>query len=120
MKEILVNLPDASTLYVPVPCRGILKGMKAVFQSNTVEVGDTIVAYRDTTAVNTLTATDTAGLIVETGVPDTTNKDLVFDPDSTTALYKMIKLVNTGAPGAALVLLQYDEYASVYQAPLEA
>ena len=120
MKRIYVDLPDASTIYVPVPCRGTLAGMKAVFQSNTVEAGDTIVASRNTTAVNTLTATETAGLVMETGVPDATNKGLVFDPDSATPTDKVIKITNTGAPGAAIVLLEYDDTAYVAQAALEA
>ena len=119
MIRLLIALPDASTIYVPAPCRGNLSGMKAVFQTATVEPGDTIIAYRNATAVNTLTAVDTAGLVVETGVPDATNKGLIFDPADTTAVNQVIKLVNAGAPGASIVELQFDEYAYVKQTPLE-
>jgi hypothetical protein len=120
MIRITVDLPDASTIYVPAPCRGTLSGMKAVFQTNTVEANDTIVASRGATAVNTLTVVDTAGLVIEKGVPDATNKGLVFDPDSTTGTEQVIKLANTGAPGAAIVTLEFDEYAYVAQAASEA
>jgi hypothetical protein len=120
MIRLLVNLPDASTIYVPAPCRGKVAGIKAVFQTNVVEADDTIVVSRDTTAVNTLTAVTTAGLVVETGVPDTTYKDLLFDPDSDTATSQVMKIANTGSPGAALVLIEFDDYAAVAQAATEA
>jgi len=120
MRNLLVILPSDGTLYIPVPCRGTLKGMRAVYQTNAVEPNDTIIASRDTTAVNTLTAVDTAGLVVETGVPDATNKGLVFDPDSAIATDHVIKLVANGAAGVAVVELEFDDSAYIKQTPLEA
>jgi hypothetical protein len=114
MIDIYVALADAA-IYVPVPCRGTIAKMVAVFQTNTVQPNDTIVASRGATAVNTLTATETAGLVVETGVPDTTNKGLIFDPASSTAANTVILLTPTGDPGASLVLISYDDSAYVEQ-----
>ena len=113
---LYVNVSDAVTC-VPVPTRGTVKEVKAVFHTNTVEANDTIVASRGATAVNTLTATNTAGLVVETGVPDSTNKDLVFDPESSTAVNQYILLTPTGSPGAATVMIGFDPYATVIEAP---
>lgn len=120
MKKLLVILPSDGTMYIPAPSRGVVAGMKAVYQTNSVEVGDTIIASRDTTAVNTITATDTAGLTIETGVRDVTNKDLVFDPDSTTDTETVIKLVANGAAGIAVVEIEFDDYAYIERAPSEA
>ncbi|OGP67101.1 MAG: hypothetical protein A2031_07925 [Deltaproteobacteria bacterium RBG_19FT_COMBO_43_11] len=120
MIRLLVALASDGTVYVPAPCRGVVSGLKAVYQTNTVEPGDTIIASRDTTAVNTLTAVTTAGLVVETGVPDVTNKGLVFDPADTTPANQVIKLVANGAAGAALVEIEFDEFAYVKQAASEA
>lgn len=110
MEPIYINVSDA-VVYVPVTKRGILRGMTCIANTNTVEAGDTIVASRGATAVNTWTAVDTAGLVVEDGVPDATNKDLVFDPASATATHHAILLTPTGAPGSVTVCLDYDEYA---------
>lgn len=120
MIRLLVQLADDGTLYVPAPCRGTLAGMKAVYQTNAVEPNDTIIASRGATAVNTLTAVNTAGLVVETGVPDATNKGLVFDPDDDTEANQVIKLVSSGAAGIALVLLEFDDNAYVEQEASEA
>ena len=119
MIRLLVALASDGTAYVPAPCRGVVSGMKVVYQTNAVEPNDTVIASRDTTAVNTMTAVNTAGLVVEKGVPDATNKGLVFDPDSATAVNQVIKLVANGAAGTALVLIEFDEYAYVKQASLE-
>jgi hypothetical protein len=116
MMYLYANVTDA-VVYVPVPTRGTVKEMKCVFNTATVEANDTIVASRGATAVNTLTATNTAGLVVETGVPDSTNKDLVFDPDSSTATHKSILLTPTGSPGSATVMIGFDPYATVIEAP---
>ena len=97
----------------------MVAAVKVVFQTNAVDVSDTVIVARDSTAVNTVTATSGAGLVVETGVPDATNKGLVFDPDSTTTTSQVIK-VTVSAGGACLVLIEFDEYAIVPQAALEA
>jgi len=119
MKNILVALANAA-IYVPVPCKGNIAKMVAVFQTDTVQPDDTIVASRGATAVNTLTAVGTAGLVMETGVPDATNKGLIFDPDSSTAANTVIKLTPTGDPGASLVLISFDDSAYVAEPASEA
>jgi hypothetical protein len=119
MIRLLAVVTDGVT-YVPAPCRGVVAKMTAIFQTNVVEPNDTIIASRDTTAVNTLTAVEIAGLVLETGVPDVTNKGLVFDPADTTLVNRVIKVTSAGAPGAALVEIDFDEFAYVKQTPLEA
>ena len=114
---LYVNVTDAVAC-VPVPTRGIVKEVKAVFHTDVVQANDTIVVSRGATAVNTLTAAETAGLVVETGVPDATNKNLVFDPASSTAVNKYILLTPTGAPGAATVMIGFDPYATVVETPI--
>ena len=118
MIQLLVTMQSDDTVYVPVPCRGVVIGLRAAWITNAVEPGDTIIASRETTAVNTVTAVTTAGLVQEVGVRDVTNKDLVFDPD--TAAHSVIKLVANGAAGIAMVLIEFDEYAHVAQTPTEA
>lgn len=128
MKDIYINLYSAGGVedyYIPVPCRGVVKAFKAVANATLVATG-TITLARSTTAVNTLTAPtgDAAAGIVVTGVPDTTNKDLVFDPDSSTVANTKIKASfdTTVLGGAANVTLfiQYDDSAAVAQAAKEA
>jgi hypothetical protein len=115
-----IDIASDGTRYIPVPCRGVVAGMYGAWETNAVEPGDTIIASRDTTAVNTITAVNTAGLVREVGVRDATNKDLVFDPDSATETDKVIKLVANGTAGISVVYIEYDEYATVAQAALEA
>lgn len=118
MIRLTILHADGGTSYIPAPCRGTVAAVKVVFQTNTVEVNDTVVVARNATAVNTVTAATTAGLVVETGVPDTTNKGLVFDPDSDTATEQVIVVTDTGAPGAKIVMIDFDEGAYVEQAAL--
>ena len=111
--------------YYPVPCRGVVKSASVVANATLVATG-TIILSRSTTAVNTITVPtgDTAAGTSLAGVPDTTNKDLVFDPDSTTAANTKIKIAfdTTVLGGAANVILQieYDDSAHVTQAAKEA
>jgi len=128
MKDIYVNLYSAGGVedyYIPVPCRGVVKAFSVMANATMVATG-TIILSRSTTAVNTATAPtgDTAAGTVLEGVPDTTNKDLVFDPDSSTAANTKIKVAfdTTILGGAANVLLyiQYDDSAAVAQAAKEA
>lgn len=116
MMYFTIPVNDAA-VYWPVPCRGILKEMKCAACTNVVEPNDTIVASRAATAVNTWTAVETAGLVMEKGVPDTTNKDLVFDPDSATATDKVILFTPTGAPGLCMVTFGYDPYVIEVENP---
>lgn len=119
MKRLLALVTSGTVSYVPAPSRGCVSGVKAVWQTAAVTANDTVIVSRAATAVNTVTAASGNGLVVETGVPDTTNKGLVFDPASTTATEQVFK-VTVSAGGACLVLIEFDEYAYVTQTPLEA
>ncbi len=113
------------SVYIPVPRRGIVKGMTIACNANMVATG-TVIASRDTTAVNTATAPtgDAAAGVVVVGVPDTTNKDLIFDPDSDTAAYKRIKITDDSTllagAGTLTVMIEFDESAAVEQTASEA
>ena len=104
---------DGGTKYIPAPCRGTVAKVQVVFQTNTVEENDTVVVSRGSTAVNTVTAATTAGLVVETGVPDSTNKGLIFDPESDTAANQVMKITDTGAPGEKYITIFFDDSAYV-------
>jgi len=128
MKNIIFShaIADAgNTFYIPVPCRGIVKGVRVMCDVNMVATG-TVILSRSTTAVNTITVPtgDKAAGTTLDGVPDATNKDLVFDPDSTTATDKTIKVVADGtilaSAGNMVFDISYDEYATVAQTALEA
>jgi hypothetical protein len=115
MKEILVLCNNSAVSYVPVPCRGVVKNAYAVWQTSSVTANDTVTLARNTTTVNLITAVSGDGLVIETGVPDTTNGQLIFDPDSSTATSKIIK-ITVSAGGACLVRIEYDDSAYVTQA----
>lgn len=115
----------AEDYYYPVPCRGVVHSAKVVANATLVATG-TIIISRSTTAVNTITVPTgdiVAGIELD-GVPDTTNKDLVFDPDSTTVANTKLKIAldTTILGGASNVILQieYDDSAYVEQTPSEA
>lgn len=123
MKDIILALEvaqtTAKTFYVPVPCRGIVHAAYAVVNGVT-NTDDVITISRDTTAVNAITGPSTALAAGNkiTGVPDTTNKDLIFDPDSDTEAYKMLKIGVSNTLDAASVIglhIEYDESAAVTQ-----
>jgi len=113
------------SVYIPVPCRGIVKKMVLACNANMVATG-TVVAYRGATAVNTATVPtgDTAIGATLTGTPDTTYKDYVFDPDSTTVANKVIKVTDDATllagAGTLSVYIQYDDSAAIAQAASEA
>jgi hypothetical protein len=118
MKRITLNLAASATVYVPVPCRGVVAGAHAAFQA-TVTTGNVITLSRETTAVAVVTAVTTTFQVRENAVRDTTNKDLVFDPD--TAAYSYIKVVQSGGNAVAAVLtIEFDDSARVEQTALEA
>lgn len=128
MKDIYVNLYSAGGVedyYIPVPCRGVVKAMKVVANATMAATG-TITASRGTTAVNTATAPtgDTAAGVALDGVPDETNKDLVFDPESSTVANTKIKVsfdtTILGGVANVLLLIKYDDSAYVPQAASEA
>jgi hypothetical protein len=120
MITLTVAHADGGTSYVPAPCRGTVAAVRVVFQTNTVEPNDTVVVARNATAVNTVTAVTTAGLVVETGVPDATNKGLVFDPASSTATEQVMVITDTGSPGVKIVQIDFDDSAYVAQPASEA
>lgn len=129
MKEIYVvrELTGAGNeiTYVPVPCKGIVKSVRVVSDLQ-MDANGTLVVSQGATAVNTVTvpaANVAAGTTLD-GVPDATHKDLIFDPDSTTAANRVIKITDDAAflGGAATitVLIGYDESCYVPQAASEA
>ena len=105
--------------YIPAPCRGNVAKVTAVWQTNAVTANDTVTVARNTTTVNLVTAVSGDGLVPEVGVPDATNKGLIFDPDSATATDQVIK-ITPSAGGACLVQIEFDESAYVQQAASEA
>jgi len=128
MKDIYLNFYSAGgaeDYYIPVPCRGVVKSAEYMANATMVATG-TITLARNTTAVNLATAPtgNTAAGTVLKGVADTTNGQLVFDPDSSTVENQKIKmsLDTTLLAGAANVLVHivYDDSAYVTQAPSEA
>ena len=128
MIRIHVAIPVAATtadlFYIPVPCRGIVKAVRAVYSQET-DQDETIDVMRGATSVNKVTppADATAEGVEMTGVPDTTNKDLVFDPDSSTAANQVLRVSVPATFDTAGVLglsIDYDESAAVAQAASEA
>lgn len=113
---------SAVTAYHPVPCRGTVKSLKAAF-GKAVASDDTITLSRSTTAVNTLTTGATTAGEVYTGTPDSDNNQLVFDPDSDTDAYKVIKIAISALASASTpvnMTIEYDDSAYVTQDASEA
>ena len=124
MKDIYLNFYSAGgaeDYYIPVPCRGVVKSAEYMSNATMVATGKITLA-RNSTTVNLATAPtgNTAAGIVLKGVADTTNGQLVFDPDSSTVANQKIKmsLDETLLAGAANVLVHivYDDSAYVAQA----
>ena len=111
------------TRYVPVPCRGNVHSVRLACDA-TMVADKTVIVSRDTTAVNTATADDEAAGTILDGTPNTTNKALIFDPDSSTAANKVLKIVVLAAfvgSGATLTIrIEFDDSAYVEQAAKEA
>jgi len=125
MKDIFVSLnggTSALTHYLPVPCRGIVKGLKAVF-NKAVATTDTVDIQRGTTSVNKITTGATTAGKVYTGTPDADNKDLIFDPDDSTEANKMLKIVVSALESAGTLVgiwIKYDDSAAAKETPSEA
>jgi len=128
MKDIYLNFYSAGGVedyYIPVPSRGVVKSAEYISNAKMVATGK-ITLSRNTTAVNTATVPtgDTAAGTVLKGVADTTNGQLVFDPDSSTVANQKIKMsLDTtllGGVANLLVHIVYDDSAYVAQAPSEA
>lgn len=128
MIRIHVAIPVAATtadlFYVPVPCRGIVKAVRAVY-SQEMDIDETVDIMRGASSVNLVTpGADALAEGTEiTGVPDTTNKDLVFDPASTTVANKVLRVSVPATFDTAGVLglsIDFDEHAGVAQDASEA
>lgn len=124
MIRIMHLMASDETTYIPAPCRGKVSAAYAVYQTNAVEPADTITISRGATTVNLITVPDTtastAGTVIETGVPDATNKDLIFDPADDTAANTVIKAVSAGAAGTAMLVIEFDEFAIIEEDSVEA
>lgn len=111
--------------YIPVPCRGIVKAVR-VASDLQMDATGTLTFGRGATTVNLVTVPtgNTAAGTSLDGVPDSTSKDLVFDPASSTAANQVIKVTDdaTFLGGAATVtmMITYDPSAAVAQAASEA
>ena len=127
MKDLYIVLEVAATttqvFYSPVPCRGNVCSVKAVYDAE-MDADETVTIGRGATAVNLVTPTDAlaAGTLM-TGVPDTTNKALIFDPDSATAANKVLKISipdTVDTDGTLVILVEYDDSAYQEQSASEA
>ena len=112
------------TFYFPVPARGNVSAVRVACNATMAATG-TLIVSRATDAVNTVTipAGDIAAGTIYDGVPDTTNKALLFDKASATATHQVLKIVTdaTFVGGAAMLSLSvdFDDTAYIRQAPLE-
>lgn len=129
MKDIIVTREltgaGSEVMYIPVPCRGNVNSVKVASDAVMVATGKLTVSRAGDT-VNLVTAPTgnaAAGVVVE-GVPDGTNKALIFDPDSATATDKVILLTDDatlhGGAATLVVVIEYDDSAYVEQAASEA
>ena len=127
MQDIIITASLATagnTLYVPVPCRGTVAGVRVV-SSLQMDNDGTLKVSRGTDDVNQVTVPEnTAAGGVLDGVPDSTNAHLVFDPDSDTAAERVIKIVTDstfhGGNAQTTIHIKYDTGAYVKEDPLHA
>ena len=113
----------ADSFYLPVPCRGIVKDVWISHDQET-DADEVWTVGRGSTAVNTITtpADATAEGTSVQGVPDATNKDLVFDPASSTVANRVLKigtLATVDAGGNLGYMIAYDESAAIEQSASE-
>ena len=110
--------------YIPVPCRGNVHSVKVASDATMVATG-TLTVSRAGDTVNLVTAPtdDAAAGVVVTGVPDSTNKALIFGPDSATATSKVLKLTDDatlhGGAATVIIVIEFDDSAYVEQAASE-
>lgn len=121
---IEVAATTAKDVYILAPARGVVSAAKAVY-SEITDADETVDILRATTSVNKITppADATAEGTVVTGVPDATNKALIFDPASTTVANQVMKISmpNTYDTAGMLGLtIWFDDSAFVNQASVEA
>ena len=128
MKTLTITTELAAageTRYVPVPCRGNVHSVRIASDLQIDAAGTVLVARAgDTVNLVTVPGGNVAAGIILDGVPDTTNKALIFDPDSSTATDKVLKITSDVGflAGAATVgiVIEYDDSAYVEQAASEA
>ena len=127
MKDLYIVLEVAATtaqvFYSPVPCRGNVNSVKVAYDQ-IMDADETITIGRGATTVNLVTPTDAlaAGTVID-GVPDTTSKALIFDPDSTTAANKVLKISvadTVDTAGTLVILVEFDDSAYQEQSASEA
>ena len=126
--QLHFTLPVAATtadsFYIPVPCRGIVKGGRAAYSQETDEDETvTIEQGSDDVLVFTPPADATAEGVKIDGVRDATYGDLIFDPDSDTVDERVLKITvpNTFDTAGVLGLsIDYDPSCAQTQAASEA
>lgn len=121
---ISIAATTADSFYIAVPCRGIVKNVRYVYNQET-DKDETCTLSRGSDAVNVVTPPSDGlaeGTMIE-GTPDSTNADLIFDPDSSTTTHQVIKVAvpNTfDTAGQASLSIDYDDSAAVTEDPSEA
>ena len=118
-----IEATTADSFYLPVPCRGNIKAVRAVYSQETDE-DETITLEQGTNDVFVCTppADATAEGVSFEGVVDATYGEYIFDPDSTTAANRVIKVTvpNTFDTAGELGLsIDYDDSAAQTQSPSE-
>jgi len=114
--EYCVAAKDA---YIPVPCKGIVVGFRGAF-SEDVAADDTVNLQRGANSVNLITvgADNTSEGVELTGVRDSTYKELIFDPESSTEANKKIKISISALetnPTTFHGIIEFDELALTTQ-----
>jgi len=123
MMSVDVATTTAKTFYIPVPCRCTVASFKASYSAES-DTDEVITLSRAGTAVNVCTpAADatTAGTMI-TGVADTTNGSLIFDPADTTVLNRVLQIdtLDTVDAGCQVgICIELDDGAYVEQTASE-
>lgn len=109
----------AKDIYIPAPRRGIVVGLYGAF-SETVAADDTVNVQRGSSSVNLITvgAANVAEGVLLTGTRDATYKELIFDPDSSTAANKVLKVSISALetnPTTFNGYIEFDDFALVDQ-----
>ncbi len=128
MREIFITTELATggdTRYVPVPCRGNVAEVR-VASDLQMDATGTLKVLQGSTEVNKVTVPtgNTAAGTTLDGVPDSSNKGLVFDPDSSTATERVLKIVSDstfhGGAATTCIHIKFDDSAYVEETPLDA
>lgn len=116
--------------YIPVPARGTVHSVRLACDTEMVATGTLKIGRGDPSTaaycVNTATVPtgNTAVGVILDGVPDTTYKGLIFDPDSSTASHRVLWVETDStilAGGATLAIrIEFDDSAFVEQSAKEA